>query len=116
MGFARGKNVKGIAQGKFSGSTASSCALNYKHCGVHLGTLGSCQPDKHHSRTCWQGAGPQEHEEGFLLYPGTQNGDLLSCWCCPRGEGACPGPVAEAAGTPPLPFPRSYSTCIFHGQ
>lgn len=59
MGFARGKNVKGIAQGKFSGSTASSCALNYKHRGVHLGTLGSCQPDKHHSRTCWRGLVPR---------------------------------------------------------
>lgn len=79
--------MKGIAHGKSSGRVASTCALNYKHCAVHLGTLGSCQPEKHHSRVCWWGAAPQQHEEGFLLYPGTQN-----------GAGAAPGVRVSAQG------------------
>lgn len=66
--------MKGIAHGRCSSRAASACALNYKHRGVHLGTLGSCQPGKHHSRRSWWGAAPQEHEQGFLLCPGTQDG------------------------------------------
>lgn len=91
--------MKGIVHDKCSSSVASTCALNHKHCGVHLGTLGSCQPDQHHSRTCWQGAAPQEHEEGFLLDPGTQNWNLLGC----EGEGACPGSVQRLQGRHPCP-------------
>lgn len=100
-----GRIVKGIAHSKCSGRAASACALNYKHCGVHLGTLGSCQPDKNHSRICWQGASPQQHEEGFLLCPGSQNGagaapgvrvSVQGLWQRLQGHHPCPSHTVTA--------------------